>query len=39
VVRDLLLWPLLHQPFRPLAGIAFLLLEATCLHTARRVAG
>ncbi len=39
VGRDLLLWPLLHQPFQPLAGIAFVLLEAACLYAARRVAG
>lgn len=38
VVRDLALWPLLHQPFRPLAGLALLVLEAACLLVALLVA-
>jgi hypothetical protein len=30
VVRDLLLWPVLKQPFRPAAGVLMLTLEAVC---------
>jgi hypothetical protein len=31
VIRDLPLWPVLHQPFEPLAGTLLLLLEAACV--------
>jgi hypothetical protein len=31
VVRDLLLWPALHRPFEPAAGLLLLVLEAACL--------
>jgi hypothetical protein len=30
VVRDLLLWPVLQQPFKPAAGVVLLVLEASC---------
>ena len=37
--RDLLWWPVLHQPFRPLPGLALLACEALALAAAGAVMG
>jgi hypothetical protein len=39
VVRDLLLWPLLHVPARPLEGLVLAALGALCLAAAAAVGG